>query len=119
MTDNACTPTRHQPRYLLPILVVLILIGALSIGATIAAARDADLARRSDVQRTEVVLRDLEQLVDEHRGDIGQHRIRNEEAHAVLCEIARTIALAERLTVPECPAPLPPELLDPHHEETP
>lgn len=117
------TPKRraadHQPRWLLPVLALLILLGAMSVTITVATARDADVARRSDLQRTEQLVRQVERLTQERARDAKAHRERNELLHHELCEVLVDIARQVRLTPKPCPSPLPPHELEPDREEQP
>lgn len=89
-------PDRHQPRFLLPLLLVMIVIGLVSIGLTLQQGREAALARSEQVEETTQLVEDL---TDEFAGrsDAAQGQ------RAVICEIVRAIAIELDLAPPECP----------------
>jgi hypothetical protein len=84
--------TDRQPRWLLPLLVLLIVLGSISVGVTVAAARDAGLARAADLERTEALVDRLSQLQARRAEDAETHQHRTEAIHRQLCEIVVDIA---------------------------
>lgn len=90
------TDRRRSPRYLLPSLVMLIAIGAVSVFLTLQQGREAALARSEQVEET---TRLVEDLTSEFSGRSDDAR----EQRRVICEIVRAIAAELDLTPPACP----------------
>lgn len=89
---------RHQPahpRFLLPVLVFLIVIGVVSIALTLQQGREAALARAEQVEET---TRLVEDLTAQFAGRVDDATVQR----AVICEIVHDIASDRGLTPPEC-----------------
>lgn len=89
-------PERHQPRFLLAGIAVLIVIGVVSIVLTLQQGREAALARAEQVEET---TRLVEDLTDEFAGRSDDAR----QQRRVICQIVRDIALELDLAPPDCP----------------
>lgn len=89
-------PDRHQPRFLLPVLLLLIGIGVVSIALTLHQGRQQALARAEQVEET---TRLVEDLTDEIAGRSDNAR----EQRRVICDIVHAIATDLALAPPDCP----------------
>lgn len=88
--------TDRHPRYLLPILVVLIAIGAVSVLVTIQTGQQQQLARETSLQEAFELLEELdEQQVS--RAETSR------EAHYVMCQNIKALAEDAGVPVSDCP----------------
>lgn len=99
--------TDNQPRWLLPMLVALIVLGSISAVTTVLAASNADVATSADIDEVQELVDQLTDLTRESVADRDASRERNEAAHAVMCSSLVAIATELGAVVPACPPPLP------------
>lgn len=86
--------TDRTPSWLLPTLLALIAIGALSIGLTVQSAQEADVARAAQVDRIERLIERLDTVADRNQADVRL-------GHRCILDALRDIADDRPVTLPE------------------
>lgn len=80
-------PKMETPKGLLFLVLLLILMGAMGLYASIQTSRNVMGASKADVIQNRMLLEQVAALEKANADDVTNHRERNEELHADLCRL--------------------------------
>lgn len=80
-------PPARTPRGLLALVLLLTVMGALGLWASIQTGRSVQGATKQDVIQNRQLLEKVARLEAEQSSDVTEHRERNEELHADICRL--------------------------------
>lgn len=110
---NRQYPRMETPKGLLALVLLLILLGAGGLYASIQTGRNVMGASQQDVLQNRQLLQQVADLEAANAADVTQHRERNEELHSDLCRLIYEVIQVTPSLADKGIEPCRPELVEP------
>ena len=104
---------RRRQAWILSLLLLAAFLAATSAAAGILAARTTTAASQADVERNRRLVEQVKQLEEAGNQDVHEHRIRNEQLHACIVDLALMLADPKRDRTKPIDNPCPTQLESP------
>lgn len=103
----------RRPWGLIVALILAATAGVLSLPLQVATFRNLDAATGADIARNARLVEQVRLLEETGNADVREHRVRNEELHACIVDLALALANPRRDRTKPIPNPCPTPLTDP------